>query len=473
MSRPTHTRNPEAVLVEHGIRPNERRMTSDLECVATPASLAFAGRLNSALKTASFDTLNSVFRSDHSNSPIPFLSVDRLRKDFRQARSRAILPGEVTLMECLLLGEAVSRISLSEGFGPGGPAIIKDGLTAGIFIEDPNGRIRTANLLLCSHKLGDGNIVYAFTDIPPYIPSSGSNLLRVYLGGDSYFLNAKLQTLVGIDGCVVEYGSGSGIQLQTLLQLNLGITKAIGLEIDARARNLSRFNAALNLVGDRFEVAEDEAALLSLLGGAEIRLALSNPPFVAAPYNVEIPGSRTSLDLSLIFNRTGWGGDDGLFHTSRFLAMVTPRMSPTCGQVIVYSQFVGDESGPTAIMQRAAGMPFPRVTFEMFPKGESTINYNLGIDSWANYITTVLKRDFPCVDGVVLGAVKGEVISMFRRQGVTKLHSGFVTLAMEGAPANDAVALHRAEEALGLEMVGILPSGLSLLLQQDSEGAET
>lgn len=118
-------------------------------------------------------------------------------------------------------------------------------------------------------------------------------------------------------------GSGLGLQLITLLKLNPALEFAVGVELDARARNVSRFNLALNGVEQRATIVEEGKGLESALNGRKLTLGFSNPPFVAAP--------RESLAMTATqcwrvhrFSRSGfplagWGGHDGLRVTREFV----------------------------------------------------------------------------------------------------------------------------------------------------------
>lgn len=112
-------------------------------------------------------------------------------------------------------------------------------------------------------------------------------------------------------GLGVDMGSGTGVLAIGLLKKSKEIQKIYGLEIDDHAMAVSKINAELNGVGDRFEVLNnwdansDKSKLTEALAGAKLDFAVSNPPFNIVPEK-----------YSEAFTDFGFGGADGLFVTS-------------------------------------------------------------------------------------------------------------------------------------------------------------
>src|SRR5262249_41078782 len=137
-----------------------------------------------------------------------------------------------------------------------------------------------------------------------------------------------------------DFGSGGGIQAIALLRTNPKLTRVIGLEIEPHAINLSRFNALLNGVSDRFVIVDNGKtkpnlegdALRDVLKGEKLALVVTNPPFNLIPE-------------SLGEDKYGYGGPDGLAVTRLFMRQAMAHLDPNKGEVIVYSQFGLDKNG--------------------------------------------------------------------------------------------------------------------------------
>ena len=106
--------------------------------------------------------------------------------------------------------------------------------------------------------------------------------------------------------------------------------------------NLSRFNALLNGVSDRFLPVNnkktkpnlEEDALRDVLNGEKLALVVTNPPFNLIPES-----------LGASFAKYGYGGPDGLAVTRLFMRQAMANLDPNKGEVIVYSQFGLDKNG--------------------------------------------------------------------------------------------------------------------------------
>ena len=205
---------------------------------------------------------------------------------------------------------------------------------------------------LFSRRVAAGDAMYALADTPPHF-TTRSGRQRVYVGADSYELMDHIARLPGVTGHCLELGSGSGIQLITALKQHPSVVRAVGMERDRRAVNVSRFNAALNGVDDRMVIIARDDDLGNVLEPRQASLAVSNPPFLAMPAWIDIDKDDAPLlsgDLRSLFPSAGWGGEDGLEVTKSFIRELQPLLA-SHGRAIIYSQFPGDESGPV-LLQR-------------------------------------------------------------------------------------------------------------------------
>lgn len=444
--------------------------TSDLADLTTEKAAEFASRLQTFLQAFEYSELSRLMRCDHSSSPIANSSRNFLRKDITTLEGVHLHPHEAVIIKFFMLGEAINREDLEAAFKKAGVELLEEGKKLEIFRETSDGKISTNNLILCAHHLRDDCPLYFFADTPEYLESNiGPS--RVYTGTDSYFLNAKLQTYQGVEGNVVEMGAGSGFQLLTLLKLNPDISRAIGVEIDARARNVSIFNAFLNGEGARFSVVTDEAELRSALGNEKISLGFSNPPFIPAPrivHGYDAKGEKAlDLDLREFFPSSGWGGQDGLRITREFVTTLEALLEPE-GEILLYSQFTGTHKGPQQVYNLAGDAGFERVSFEKFPAPWR--GYDLTTTQWAQYVSRHTKDLHPHLPSDAESWIYGATISMLQNQGITHLHSGFILLrkgetsALVSGPANeDSLQLYSALEG----SVSVLKSLSGMIPRQD------
>ena len=432
--------------------------SSDLEALSTQRAEEFAARLAVSLDETKYDQLNQQLRSDYAVDPVPIRGIYQVKSCLDAFSPKYITREQSALVNCFLLGVAAERSAVADALGKDGADLISEGLVLGLFVERSEGKLSLNRLVLTSHKLIDGSICYHFTDTPVRLLAEGDRvpLPRVYLELDSYFLNAKLQSLSPLRGVVTEYGSGSGIQLITLLKLNPEIETAIGLEIDARARNVSNFNASLNGVKDRYAVTSLPEQLLSLLDSRPVRLAVSNPPFIPAPSSVEVPGEQVPLDFRAVFPVEGWGGEDGLHHTSSFLRMMSPLIDREEGEIIVLSQFLVREDNSFLAQTAASDAGFAHARIDAFPCGPSNLKLNLTPREWAEYLSGVTRKDMPLISSTALAAVEREAIAMFERVGAIQIQSGLLIASHHEVRADLAAekALIRLESEMNLATYG-------------------
>ena len=274
-----------------------------------------------------------------------------------------------------MFGEALQRSTVEELFGDHRRASLDEGVRLGLFRHAEGQKLRMNGLSLFSRTLPSGDAVHLFADTPPNFDTRLSDQ-RVYIGADSYELMGRVSKMRAISGCCVEMGSGSGFQLIAALTQYPAITRAIGVERDRRALHVSLFNAALNGVGEKMAVVEDEDGLRRVINGHPIPFAMSNPPFLAMPAWMDInPEDRPAVDglmdlrqsergcqgdLRTLFPAAGWGGDDGLDVTRHFVETLLPLLARE-GRVLIYSQWAGDAAGPRVFqdaMRTRGGMCF-------------------------------------------------------------------------------------------------------------------
>src|SRR6187399_323064 len=89
---------------------------------------------------------------------------------------------------------------------------------------------------------------------------------------------------------------------------------------------------------------------------------MTNPPFLPVPAELDVKSGDEPIDLHAVFPSAGWGGEDGLDVTGRFIDELQPLLGPDV-PCIIYSQFAGDDHGPAQVRRYAerAGFDF---TFE-------------------------------------------------------------------------------------------------------------
>jgi hypothetical protein len=333
---------------------------SDLELLAGAKAAAFAAVLRALLQEILFDQVNHDLRLPEFGGdylirpfPLPGSPVDvsnmkaRLRhvvKSSGNETDRRFAKRIQLAFRFLMFGEAIDQKALAELFGPERRDWIEVGISVGLFVPDGPNLLRMNGLSIFSRRLPGGDGLYLLADTPPHFNTTVGPL-RVYAGADSYELMLRVCALDPIRGFAVEMGAGSGIQLIAALKKQPALVKAIGVERDRRALHVSSFNAALNQEAGRFMGLSDAEQLREVLGGHDVALGLSNPPFLAVPGSLETPDGQI-VDVAAAFPRAGWGGSDGLEVTRQFIDVFR---SLGASKLLIYSQFAGDEHGPSLI----------------------------------------------------------------------------------------------------------------------------
>jgi len=353
----------------------------DLAPLATQRGKALAKVLREVLRAVHFDQVNHDLRlpcygGDYEIRPFPLPAspVDtremkvRLRNAVKtsvNAEDAAFARRLQRAFALLMFGQALPRQSVEALFGDERKAIIDDALELGLFVRAEGDALRMNGLSLFSRTLLNGQVVHLLADTPPHFETRAAEP-RVYAGADSYELLARVSAADAIAGVCVEMGSGSGIQLIAALKQHPAISRAIGVERDRRALHVSQFNAALNGVDEQLVVVPSEDDLAGTLDGQPIAFAITNPPFIAMPAWIDIdPDDCASLrglmetrdtdhgcrgDLRTIFPAAGWGGEDGLSVTKKFLDTLFPFLADG-SRTVIYSQFAGDVSGPRVLRE--------------------------------------------------------------------------------------------------------------------------
>jgi methylase of polypeptide subunit release factors len=266
----------------------------------------------------------------------------------REIDSRPLTPRRKIALKLLFSGSAIPREQVRILLGDQDPALIRNLLRQKIAVEEEDGSIRLNNLCMSSlpldgavppgplHLLSDVNKVWSTDGIEPVdtIEITSLSLLRT--------IEKHHKRLKKVAGVAADLGSGGGIQAIALLRTNPKLTRVIGLEIEPHALNLSRFNALLNGVAERFVPVDNrktkanlqEDALRDALHGDKLALVVTNPPFNLIPES-----------LGESFTKYGYGGPDGLAVTRLFMRQAMANLDPDRGEVIVYSQFGLDKNG--------------------------------------------------------------------------------------------------------------------------------
>jgi methylase of polypeptide subunit release factors len=266
----------------------------------------------------------------------------------REIESRSLAPRRKIALKLFLSGSAITREQVRILLGDKDPELIHNLLRQKLAIEEKDGSIRLNNLCLSSlplngavpagplYLLSDINRIWSTGGIEPVdtIEITSLSLLRT--------IEQNQKRLKKVEGIAADLGSGGGIQAIALLRMNPKLVRVIGLEIEPHSMNLSRFNALLNGVSDRFLPVNnrktkpnlEEDAFRDVLNGEKLALVITNPPFNLIPES-----------LGESFTKYGYGGPDGLAVTRLFMRQAMAHLDPGKGEVIVYSQFGLDKTG--------------------------------------------------------------------------------------------------------------------------------
>ncbi|MFH1790634.1 MAG: NAD-dependent epimerase/dehydratase family protein [Candidatus Omnitrophota bacterium] len=413
-----------------------------------------AGELHSILDEVRFHTLNIISRNGYVDvEPLPL--EKRHIRIIRRKLATGNMSGPTTNRErdafgFLMFGEPLERKRLEAVVGEGRKSIIDEFIKTGLCVITREGKIRMNGISLTSRELKKtGEIIYLFADTPSIF---GTALAKdeVYIGPDSYNMLDRLEKIDSISGAAVDMGSGTGIQIISLLKLFPGITRGIGVEINERAVNLSLFNARLNGVGDKIAIVRNKHGLRRELAGSRVSFAVSNPPFMVMPETADVTpeeegilkgvipvtkeNGRAYIDFRRIYPLCSVGGADGLTVTRQFLDMVMPFLSEEA-RIVIYSCFAGNSEDPSHIRELIASREGYSFTFE--PAG----GHVYGADNWVSIIKSLIvgrnselfgwDGRTPVIEDRYLPALdvlRQKIFASLTAKGVTHIHEGFAVI---------------------------------------------
>jgi methylase of polypeptide subunit release factors len=278
-------------------------------------------------------------------------NANRFEEYKRRGVEREIVRRALTLRHQIALklffcGSTIPREEVRILLGERDAGLIRNLLRQKIAIEEEGGSLRFNNLCISALPL-DGTVppgpLYLLADINKLWSTGGIEAVdTIEITSLSLLrtIEKNHKRLKNVEGVAADFGSGGGIQAIALLRTNPKLTRVLGLEIEPHAINLSRFNALLNGVADRFVIVDnsktkpnlEEDALRDVLKGEKLALVVTNPPFNLMPE-------------SLGEDKYGYGGPDGLAVTRLFMRQAMAHLDPNKGEVIVYSQFGLDKNG--------------------------------------------------------------------------------------------------------------------------------
>jgi hypothetical protein len=321
----------------------------------------------------------------------------------REIERRALTPRQRIALSLFFCGSAVPREQVRILLGARDPELVRNLLRQKIAIEEEDGTLRLNNLCISSlplhgtvpagplYLLSDINKLWSTGGIEPVdtIEITSLSLLRT--------IERNHERLKKVEGVAADLGSGGGIQAIALLRTNPKLARVIGLEIVPHSMNLSRFNALLNGVADRFVTVDNSKtkpnleadALRDALHGEKLALVVTNPPFNLVP-----------ASLGEDFTKYGYGGPDGLAVTRLFMRQAIASLDPNKGEVIVYSQFGLDKSGrPLFEKMLESDVPTKsgiRISYDRDPMEHQQYGVHVrNLDKYAERMSQFLKEMMP------------------------------------------------------------------------------
>jgi hypothetical protein len=226
-------------------------------------------------------------------------------------------PDERRLFRAFVLGDPLSEPEWGETIGR---EEASRWAAQGLLEAQGDGRLRCRFLALALDDL----LLVVDPPEPPVGP-------RVYIGQDSLLFVEFLSRRLGAScGRALDVGTGSGV---ILLANARRCAESYGVEINARAARVARFNARLN--GRDCEIREgDVFELAGALGRFD--LVTWNLPFVF------LPEGRRSLE--------GYGGHLGIELTLRFVETLPDLLAAT-GQCFLYTTTPVLDDGSNALLE--------------------------------------------------------------------------------------------------------------------------
>lgn len=239
-------------------------------------------------------------------------------------------PQQKLALRFFVLGESLNREEINVVF-KNHPQLFQQ-LSKLQLLKGDKEYARLNNVTVWAHRLPNGKSLYAFADLPIQNVDSRQEQPTAQIAGTSLRLLERIEEDQRRgkthSGLVTDFGSGTGIQALALLVMHSGIEMVYGLDIDEHSLNLSRWNAMLNEVGERFQALDnhDLQNLARTLNGRKLSFAVSNPPYNVVPEK-----------YSKEFTDFGDGGPHGIAVTQIFLDQALPLLNGGA-EFILYSQ---------------------------------------------------------------------------------------------------------------------------------------
>ena len=149
----------------------------------------------------------------------------------------------------------------------------------------------------------DGSDLWVVSDLTPGLDGAPQRVTADYVLGISPASTSLAQlTLRHEVGSALDLGTGCGVQA---LHLAGHADRVVATDVNRRALAITRFNAALNEVGDRLDVRD--GSFFAPVAGERFDLIATNPPFVISPAT----GER------LVYRDSGLPGDGVVEHVVR------------------------------------------------------------------------------------------------------------------------------------------------------------
>ncbi len=408
------------------------RDSSDLNAFGSLRAQKLGNELGDFLRSIKYDLANQTVFAYYNRLPLP-KSLDRelIEEDLSlDIASQYLTREQILAVRLFLLGESLTSNDLINLFGDSADFLIQAGLEHELFTVK-EGLIRTNDLLIGSYKISQESEVYFIADLPENC--------RVHTGYDTYYLLNDLLALSAINGSIIEFGPGSGIHLSALLKLHDSIPLAVGIEIDQRASNCTRFTGALNGVQDRLVVEKNIADVLLHTDKFPPSLAFTNPSFIPLPNRLYVQQeeigvltaagiydpTRRRPDCSVLFPVSDYGGVDGL-ETTRLFLDYYERVKNEHSSLKVFSQFLGNETEPTAIESLLNGRNIGNLRkFHHF----QTPWFEISVDDHLRFIEDRLAKEHPELLGsAFIRHMQSELSLAFSQRGYTKLYTGILTI---------------------------------------------
>jgi len=186
------------------------------------------------------------------------------------------------------LGEAVDGVTVEKIL----PADVRGAMERVGLLRQHAGEWRTPNLLLLPVEN-----VLLFVSIPPSYPTA-TGPCRIWFDLSSYVFARALPLDLSSQN-VLDLCSGSGIQ--SLLCAKRGARSVIGLELEAEAIELARFNAVLNGVSACTEFRRSDK-LEALRPDERFDYVLCNTPYAPVSGGAETPSSLAEIGNRTLFD---------------------------------------------------------------------------------------------------------------------------------------------------------------------------